>query len=176
MINKASRLLFFCIILVFTNKILADTCNPDDLECQKVKAMEEAGIRPLVTKDPEKIPDTTTGINNGPGSYELPAPSANNHIAVNPGLDFASQNQGPVVNEARQAAYRAPAPDVNMPQPPAPRLLSLRPSLTSGATPEIKPVGGSAITIPPSQQLAPSIYRDNKSTLPNAQPTTSIYR
>lgn len=181
MINKTSQLLFFCLMLVFNNKILADTCNSDDLECQKAKAMEEAGIRPLATKDPEKTPDTSTAdINSGSRSYELPVPSVNNRVVNNPGLDFASQNQGPetekTINDAKQAVYRAPTPDVNVPQPPAPRLMSLRSSLTSGATPEIKPVGGSAITTPPGQQLAPSIYKENRQVPSSVQPVSSIYR
>lgn len=173
MINRISQLLFFCLILGFSNKILANTCNPDDLECQKAKAMEEAGIRPLVTKEPEKKSDASTAnVDSGSRPYELPASSANNYV-VNPGLDFASQNQGPVINDVKQAAYKAPAPDVNVPTPPAPRLMSLRSTLTSGAVPETKPDIGSAITIPPSQQLAPSIYKPTPSSVQSAP---SIYR
>lgn len=174
MINKINQLLFFCLVLGFSNKILADTCNSDDLECQKAKAMEEAGIRPLITKEPEKTLDANTvSVDSGSRPYELPAPSANNRVITNPGLDFAPQNQGPVINDVRQTNYKAPVPDINAPLPPSPRLMSLRSEFTSGAVPETKPGVGSAITIPPSPQLAPSIY---KSTPPSVQPVSSIYR
>lgn len=165
MINKLISSLFFCSVLVFNSQALAGVCAANDLECQKAQAMEEAGIKPLITRDPEQALDAKDAkdANNGPKPFVLPEPSANNGIIINPGLDFAPQHQSPevvkAINEAKQMASQASTPNIDTPPIPAPKIESLKTSLIIGSTVEIKPVGGSAIVIPPSSQLAPSIYR-----------------
>ena len=165
MIKQISKLLFLGLMLVINNQAVADMCGPDDLGCQKVQAMQAAGIKPLATAAPHEMPEANASNSNANNAndnarpFEVPAPVANNRVVINPGLELAPV--GPSLNAptAAKAAYPAPSPNINMPSIPAPRLEALKPALNSGATPEIKPVGGSAINIPPGQQVVQSIYR-----------------
>jgi len=164
MTNRIISLWFFCLISICSNKILADACGPDDLECQKVKAMEAAGIQALVTKDPEKTPDAKdTNNNNGSQPFVLPLPSDNHRAATNPGLELVPQNQDPevtkAINEAKQAVNKAPAPNIDIPKIPPTETKILNIPSVSGATPKDKQGSDRAIYVPPSPQPAPSIYK-----------------
>lgn len=167
MINKLIPLVLFYLIVIHSNGVLANACDPNDLRCQKGRAMEDAGIEPLATKPIEKKEDTDAkNTNHGVRSYELPTPSANQHTVINPGLDISPSNQDPnvinAINEANREANKEarsnistmPVSNLNIQQIPAPRLESLKPL----PTPDIRPVGGNVVVIPPSHQLAQSIY------------------
>lgn len=167
MINKAIILLFLCLLAIGSNGVLADACVEGDQECAKNKAMEENSIKPLATKEPEKTPIINTKeINSGPGSFELPSPSANQNAVINPGLDFAPVNQNQettkAINEASRMTSSEPKRKINttlgsnlyIPQSSAPELKPLKPL----SVPDIKPVGGNVAAASPSPQPAPSIY------------------
>ena len=175
--------------LIYSNGVLADVCDSNDLECQKVKAMEEVGIKPLATKEPEKTPDANTkDANNGSQPYEFPPLSASHRTVINPGLNIAPANQDQEINkaidevnrtannEAKRKASTTPEPNIDVPQLPAPTLKTLKhlplPEVGSGSV-------ASAIDIPLSEQKAQSLYVGGNTgvTAPSVQPAlTTIYR